>query len=96
MVDYTEKEEEFYNKKIINVMNYFGECIDILKRLEIDINESKYTHCQYELFKREILWFYPDEQDNEDTKSIEEKGVTQEEFNKVIRIIDEIGEKYGI
>lgn len=96
MVEYNEKEDKFYNKKIINVMNYFRDYIDILKKLEIYINEGEYTHYEYELFKREILWFYPDEQDNEDTKSIEEKGVEQEEFNKVIRKIDEICEIYGI
>jgi len=96
MVDYNEREHNYYNKKIINVMDFFKNYQEILKKLGIDIKEGKYTHYEYEIFKTEILWYYPDEQDEENTKSIDEKGVLTYEFQNLINQINLIGYKYGI
>ena len=81
MESYEEWEDRYYNKKIINVMDFFKKYQDILKKLEIDIKEGEYTYHEYELLKMDILWYYQDEEDNEYTKSIEEKGVLQLSIN---------------
>ena len=52
---YEKWEDRYYNKKIINVMDYFKKYQEILKKLEIDIKEGEYTHHEYELLKMEIV-----------------------------------------
>lgn len=96
MTDYKEWQDKYYNKKIINVMNFLKKYKEILKKLGIDIKEGEYTHYEYEVFKTEILGYYPDEQDIENTKSIEEKGVLPHELQNLINQINFIGLKYGI
>lgn len=96
MVDCDEREDKYYNKKIINVMNFFKNYQETLKKLGIDIKEGEYTRHEYELLKMDILWYYRDEEDNEYTKSIEEKGVLPYEYQNLINQINFIGYKYGI
>ena len=96
MESYEEWEDRYYNKKIINVMDFFKKYQDILKRLEIDIKEGEYTRHEYELFKMDILWYYQDGEDDEYTKSIKEKGVLPYEYQNLINQINFIHYKYKI
>ena len=48
------------------------------------------------MLKMEILWYYQDGEDDEYTKSIEEKGVLPYEYQNLINQINFIHYKYKI
>lgn len=96
MESYEKWEDRYYNKKIINVKECYKDCLEVLKKLQIDVKEGEYTQHEYELFKMDVLSYYPDEQDNEYTKSISEKGVLPHELQNIINRIDFIASKRHI
>lgn len=99
--DYDKWKEQYYNDKILNLSELFTvENKITLKKLDIVVENKIYTKHEYEIIKFKILCYYKDEDDNEIelqyVKSLEEKNVNPEEFNKLINTIEMIFHKYEI
>lgn len=76
----------------IDITKYFSEEeLNILKRLDIKILNKIYTEYEYDLLEMDIQAYYQDEDDDESPelqefhKDINNVGVSQEEYDKVLR-----------
>lgn len=86
---------KYHNNKIVELKNYInGKDIEILKKLDILIEEKTYTLYEYDMIVYEILLYYEDET-NEETpfkKSLLDKHVNKEDYielaNKIVEVSD--------
>lgn len=96
---YYEFKKKYYNLEILNLKEYFTtEDLKILNKLGINIKSKNYTQYEFDLIKQE-LWFYMEPEDEEPEiiedlkqmrKYVGNKGVSQSEFDKLIKKIDSI------
>lgn len=88
-LNYEEWQEKYYNKRHIDIMKYITkEDIELIKKLNIDIEEKIYTEHELELLEMDILQYYKEKgmskEDLEFTKSLDGTEVTRKEYNKVL------------
>lgn len=95
--DFIEWKYKYYNVEKIDITKYFSEEeLNILKRLDIKILNKIYTEYEYDLLEMDILAYYQDEDDDECPelqefqKDINNVGVSQEEYDKVLRKLSKI------
>lgn len=96
---YAEFKKKYYNLEILNLKEYFTtEDLKTLNKLGINIKNKDYTQYEFDLIKQE-LWFYMEPEDEEPEiieelkqmrKYIGSKGVSQSEFDKLMKKIDAI------
>lgn len=97
--DYDNWNYEYHNKKIINVKNELAsENLDIIAKLGIIIKDGMYTEYEYECLKLDISAYYieddMDEEELEYAKSLDETGVSRTEYNNLLKVFEQIDEKY--
>jgi len=80
----------------INIMKYLSknlkECLD---KLEIEIEDRLYTEYDYDLIDEKILDYYTDGT-FEPIKSLDEKGVSKEEYNAILEAFSKIVQDYNL
>lgn len=89
---YLEWDEKYHNLEILNIrkMLSFKEK-RILKKLGITIKNKKHTECEIECLMLELLLYYDDpeeylsEEEKKYQKSLEETGVSREDYNKLLK-----------
>ena len=96
---YNEWNNKYHKLEYIDLKSLFEEDeLNTLRKLGIEIMDKKYTEYEYELIEMELGYFMEiDEEDPEVVKTLEitrknisDKGVTQEEFDKLIKKIDSL------
>lgn len=89
------------DKKTIKLIDFLNsDDIELIRKLDIEIEDKAYEESEYELIIFELFMYYTDEEeqrkfqkeDFEYLKSLEEKNVNREEFNKVLRKLIDIVE----
>lgn len=94
---YLEWDEKYHNLEILNIrkMLSFKEK-RILRKLSITIKNKKHTECEIECLMLELLLYYDDpeeylsEEEKKYQKSLEETGVSREDYNKLLKKITKI------
>lgn len=97
--EYNDWNKKYHTLKCIDLKSLFDkEEIKILKKLGIKIKDKKYTEYEFELILIELGYYMEIEDDDVEVieslkatrKYIADKGVSQEEFNKIIKKIDNL------
>lgn len=91
--------EMYMNKEIVDLKKYFtNEEFDLFRKLGIEINDKIYTEYEIELINNSLYEYYYSEDMSEDeknqVKSLEETGVTREQYNNLLNKIEQINEEY--
>lgn len=102
---YAEFKKKYYNSEIIYLKKYFTtQDLKTLKKLGINIKDKNYTQYEFDLIKQE-LWFYMEPEDEEPEiieelkqirKYVGSKGVSQLEFDILMKKIDSIDFRQNI
>ncbi len=96
---YNEWNNKYHKLEYIDLKSLFDEDeLNTLRKLGIEIKNKKYTEYEYELIEMELGYYMEiDEEDSDVVKTLEstkknivDKGVTQEEFDKLIKKIDSL------
>lgn len=97
--EYNNWDKKYHTVEYIDLYSIFNEEEKVtLGKLGIEIKNKKYTEYEYELIQTELNYYMDiDEEDPEVVKSleptrknIEDRGVTQEEFDNIINKIDSL------
>ena len=95
------RDDEYYTKGIVNIVNELSsELLEIINKLDVEIEDKLYTKNEYDILKMDVSRFYYDEEDEdeeiiEEIKSeLEERGISEIEYKNVLNAFDEIDEKY--
>ena len=91
--------EMYMNKEIVDLKKYFtNEEFDLFRKLAIEIKDKIYTEYEIELINNSLYEYYYSEDMSEDeknqVKSLEETGVTREQYNNLLNKIEQINEEY--
>ena len=91
--------EMYMNKEIVDLKKYFtNEEFDLFRKLGIEIKDKIYTEYEIELINNSLYEYYYSEDMSEDeknqVKSLEETGVTREQYNNLLNKIEQINEEY--
>lgn len=89
---FIEWKHKYYKVEKYDLNKIFSEEeINILKRLNIQILDKIYTEYEYDLLEMDVYAYYKDEEDEENApellefqKELNDVGVSQEEFNKIL------------
>lgn len=89
--------EEYYAEEIISIKKFLDEKdIKVLEKLGITAEDKIYTAFEYEIFSGEVSRYYKEDdyskEDLEFVQSLEETGVSQEEYDNIIRKMDKMAE----
>ena len=99
--DYDKWSEIYHNKKILNIYDYLDESdINLLNKLGVKIEENSCSEYQYDIIKQQLSAYYVDEEESPEVqeelkkyqKSLEEAGVTQDEYDALLEKFDSIDE----
>ena len=87
--EYKKWYEEYSTVEKIDLRKYFtAQDFEILKKLEIEVKDKIYTEREFEELDSEYILFYYDdsmtEEEKKETKSLENTGVSREEYNKLL------------
>ena len=91
--------EMYMNKEIVDLKKYFNnEEFDLFRKLGIEIKDKIYTEYEFEILDMDILAYYKDDdmtkEELEITKNLEETGVSKEEYEKLLKKMEEINTLY--
>ncbi len=91
--------EMYMNKEIVDLKKYFtNEEFDLFRKLGIEIKDKIYTEYEIELINNSLYDYYYSEDMSEDeknqVKTLEETGVTREQYNNLLNKIEQINEEY--
>lgn len=99
--NYEKWSEIYHNKKILKLMDYLdNKEIEIAKKLGIEIKDEMYSEYEYDIVKQELLAYYPNDEEDPEVqeelkqfqKSLDDVGVTQEEYDSLLKKFDNIDE----
>lgn len=85
---------KYHNKEIIDIKQELTEQqLETIEKLGIEVKDKIYTEYEYDCLKGDLSEYIQDEDDEYEAKSLEEKNVSKEEFDSLIKKIDEIASK---
>lgn len=98
-MSFLEWQNDYHNKSIIYLISEFTKDeISQLEKLGITMEDKIYTEYEYESIKLELGKYYieegMDEEELENVDSLDDKNVSREEYNKILKKFDEIDRKY--
>ncbi len=95
--DYNKWSDDYHNKKYVNILEFLSrEDIEIIKKLNIDVKEKKYTKYELEVLYLELLRYYDEDIEQEELelikplgiiKNLDETEVSREEYNELLEKI---------
>ena len=86
---------DYHQEKTIDIFKYLDdETKDILRRLEINIEDRLYTEYEYDILDEKVLEYYtdPNDKDLKPIKLLSEKNVSREEYDKILEIFEKISD----
>ena len=100
-INFNAWKQKYFNDKIIDINSCLNKSdIEILKNLNIFIENKIYTISEYEIIKFKLFLYYTDEEETEEErnykKKLEDTVVTEEQFNKILKQFEKIDKKYDI
>lgn len=98
-MSFLEWQNDYHNKRIIYLISEFTKDeLNQLERLGITIKDKVYTEYEYESIKLELGKYYieegMDEEELENVETLDDKNVSREDYNKILKNFDEIDRKY--
>ena len=98
-MSFLEWQNDYHNKSIIYLISEFTKDeISQLENIGITIEDKIYTEYEYESIKLELGKYFVeegmDEEELENVESLDDKNVSREEYNKILKYFDEIDRKY--
>ncbi len=91
--------KKYYEEKKIDIYKYLNEeVLNILKKMDIIIENKLYTENEYDIIEEKILEFYSDFSDEEikPIKLLSKIGVSLKEYKKILNIFNQISKDYDI
>jgi len=95
------KDDEYYTKGIVNIVNELSsELLEIINKLDVEIEDKVYTKNEYDMLKMDIFRFFYDEEDEDEElieeikNELEERGISEIEYKNILNAFDEIDAKY--
>ena len=97
--NYDEWSKNYHNKRYIEeVRNLDKKYIEIARKLGITIEDKLYTEYELESLDMDLMIYYKDDDMTEEelkgTKSLDNTGVTREEYNELLEEVGKIVKKY--
>lgn len=99
MFDYEKWKEKYYNSRIIYIYDFFNKNdFKVLEKLNITVEDKKYTESEYDVIKFFLNLYYSEKYDEEEEKaymkSLSEKDVSQEDYNRLLEIFEKIDNQF--
>ena len=97
--NYDEWSKNYHNKRYIEeVRNLDKKYIEIARKLGITIEDKLYTEYELESLDMDLMSYYKDddmtEEELKETKSLDNTGVTAEEYKELLEEVGKIVRKY--
>jgi len=99
MIDYEKWQEKYYNSRTIYIYDFFNKNdFKVLEKLNITVEDKKYTESEYDVIKFFLNLYYSKKYDEEEEKaymkSLSEKDVSQEDYNRLFEIFEKIDDQF--
>ncbi len=99
MIDYEKWQEKYYNSRTIYIYDFFNKNdFKVLEKLNITVEDKKYTESEYDVIKFFLNLYYSKKYDEEEEKaymkSLSEKDVSQEDYNRLLEIFEKIDNQF--
>lgn len=98
MNSYEKWRYKYYNNKIVELKKYINKRdMEILKKLDILIEDKIYTLYEYDMIVYELLLYYEDETDDDShfKKSLEDKHVDKKDYVELSKKVVEISNLFN-
>lgn len=100
--NFEEWQNKYRNNEFIDLKKYLdSKDIELLKKLDIDIKDKLYSNYEFDLLEGKLLRYYKNEKEmsNEDlklSKSLDDTGVSREDYNALLKKFNKISDDYKI
>lgn len=88
--------KKYYTKKIVDFSKYLDKKdIEVLKKFGCEINKQLYTEYEFDIIDGKLLLYYCENGEKPDEKyKLENIGVTQKEYNAILKKFEQISKDY--
>ena len=95
MFDYEKWKEKYYNSRVIYIYNFFNKNdFKILEKLNITVEDKKYTESEYDVIKFFLNLYYSKKYDEEEEKAMEVlEDRCEDLMSKVESVISDYNDK---
>lgn len=98
--DYEKWSNEYHNEKVIDLKKYFTiEDFNLISKLKVKIKDKIYTKYEFEVLNIELLAYYKDEDSTKEEleflKDLEKTGVSKEQYNNLLKKVEQIRNLYN-
>lgn len=98
--DYEKWDEKYHNEEVVDLKKHLTEDdIKIIEKLEIKIKDKIYTKYEFEVLHLDLLAYYKDDDISKEeldmVKSLDNTGVSQDEYSKLLDKFENINKFYG-
>lgn len=88
-------EKKYYTKKLVDFSKYLDEKdIEILKKFGCEIKQELYTEYEFDLLDEVIFLYYREPGEKNEMYNIEDIGVSQEEYDRILNKFSQISKDY--
>ncbi len=90
---------EYYNNPIIDLIKYFNqEELNILKKLEVIIEDKLYTESEFDRINSKVLKYYEHSENGEivQTSILTNKNINKEDLDKILNKFNKVALDYKI
>ena len=99
--NYEKWKENYYNNRHIDIIKFLSkEDIELIKKLNVKIEQKVYTEHELEILYLELLEYYKaddiDKEDLEFTKSLDGTGVAEEQYHSLVEKFNKINTYYNL
>ncbi len=100
VMDFDKWYEKYSTKELVDLKKYLSQSdFDIIKKLNIEINDKVYTEQEFEYLDMDLLAFYRNEKEMDEDEIKESKelpeNVTRNEYNKLLEKVNNIFVEYN-
>lgn len=98
--DYEKWNEKYHNEEVVDLKKHLTEDeINIIEKLGIKLKDKIYTEYELEVLNMDILAYYKSDdmskEELEMAKSLDNTGVSQDEYNRLLDKLESINKSYG-
>lgn len=96
--EYNSWKEEYINIPKIKLYNFLkSNDIDILKKLDIEIENRVYSEYEYHLIEMNLYEYYEEKNNRiKQTKELKKRGVEKKEYEEILNIFNKISSYYNL
>ena len=83
--------KDYFSNECIDIYHFFTkEQLQVLNKLNLKIEDKKYSLYDFDVLEMEIMKYY------KDREKLKEKAITDKEYEKIIEIFDKIKEEKNV